>query len=51
MAGVPDEYEDTAGEIIEREPPETPEMLVRLEVPDGVTLKLIVNGVQVDLDD
>jgi hypothetical protein len=49
MAGIPDDREDMGGEIIEHEP--TPEMVVRLDVPDGVTLKLYVNGVQFDLDD
>jgi len=50
MAGVPvpDEHEEMGGEIVKREPPE---MVVRLDVPDGVTLTLIVNDVRVDLDD
>jgi hypothetical protein len=47
MAGVPDEN-DERNEIGEREPPE---MVVKLDVPDGITLKLLVNGVRIDLDD
>jgi hypothetical protein len=48
MAVVPDENDERNEIVDEREPPE---MVVKLDVPDGVTLRLLVNGVRIDLDD
>jgi hypothetical protein len=54
MAGVPDEHDDMAGDIIEHKTPETamrPVVRVDIDVPDGVELRLTINGIDVELGD
>jgi hypothetical protein len=53
MAGVPvpDEHDDMAGETIEHKTVARPVVRVELEAPDGVELRVTINGVGVDLDD
>jgi hypothetical protein len=51
MAGGITLPEDDDKDPPRRDIPAKPLMRVDLEVPDGVELRLIINGVEMDLDD